>query len=193
MSEKLQKKAELISALVDGELCGAEFANALDYLGNSAAASEVWDTYHLVGQVMRSAPEPVCLHDALFVQRLRLKMAQITPELIAVEALSTSSSGKYNVFHGASNDAWWRRIAGLASVALVGVLAWQGVSQLGSGSSAGGASQLALAGNPGSSEVMIRDPQLDALLAAHRQIGGATGLQRSSGFLRNASFKVGQL
>jgi sigma-E factor negative regulatory protein RseA len=36
---------------------------------------------------------------------------------------------------------------------------------------------------------MIRDPQLDRLLAAHRQFGGATALQTSSGFLRSATFE----
>ena len=36
---------------------------------------------------------------------------------------------------------------------------------------------------------MIRDPQLDELLAAHRQLGGASALQMPAGFLRNATFE----
>jgi len=36
---------------------------------------------------------------------------------------------------------------------------------------------------------MIRDARLDRLLAAHRQLGGATALGTSSGFLRNATFE----
>ena len=36
---------------------------------------------------------------------------------------------------------------------------------------------------------MIRDPRLDQLLAAHRQLGGGTALQAPSGFLRNATFE----
>jgi len=39
-----------------------------------------------------------------------------------------------------------------------------------------------------SGAVMLRDPQLDALLAAHRQHGGVTALQMPAGFLRNATF-----
>jgi hypothetical protein len=31
---------------------------------------------------------------------------------------------------------------------------------------------------------MLRDPQLDALLAAHRQFGGTSALQTPTGFLR---------
>jgi len=40
--------------------------------------------------------------------------------------------------------------------------------------------------------VMLRDPRLDALLAAHRQFGGTSALQMPSGFLRNATFDEGQ-
>jgi sigma-E factor negative regulatory protein RseA len=41
-----------------------------------------------------------------------------------------------------------------------------------------------------STATMVRDPRLDQLLAAHRQLGGATVLQTSSGFLRNATFEA---
>jgi sigma-E factor negative regulatory protein RseA len=37
-------------------------------------------------------------------------------------------------------------------------------------------------------QVMIRDPRLDELLAAHKQFGGASALQQPAGFLRNATF-----
>jgi sigma-E factor negative regulatory protein RseA len=37
---------------------------------------------------------------------------------------------------------------------------------------------------------MIRDPRLDELLAAHRQLGGASALQAPAGFLRNATFEA---
>jgi sigma-E factor negative regulatory protein RseA len=39
-------------------------------------------------------------------------------------------------------------------------------------------------------QVMLRDPRLDQLLAAHRQSGGASALQVPSGFLRSATFEV---
>ncbi len=35
--------------------------------------------------------------------------------------------------------------------------------------------------------VMIRDPRLDELLAAHRQLGGTSALQKPAGFFRNAA------
>ncbi len=43
-----------------------------------------------------------------------------------------------------------------------------------------------VAGAPG---VMLRDPRLDELLAAHRQFGGTSALQMPAGFLRNATFE----
>ncbi|MEO6293079.1 MAG: sigma-E factor negative regulatory protein [Burkholderiaceae bacterium] len=49
------------------------------------------------------------------------------------------------------------------------------VSNDASGSGAGGA-------------VMLRNPQLDAMIAAHSQLGGGSALQMPSGFLRNATF-----
>jgi sigma-E factor negative regulatory protein RseA len=36
---------------------------------------------------------------------------------------------------------------------------------------------------------MIRDQQLDALLAAHRNFAGASALQMAPGFVRNANFE----
>jgi hypothetical protein len=48
----------------------------------------------------------------------------------------------------------------------------------------------AAGGRGGRRRPLIRDPRLDKLLAAHRQLGGATALDTSSGFLRNATFEA---
>jgi sigma-E factor negative regulatory protein RseA len=37
--------------------------------------------------------------------------------------------------------------------------------------------------------VILRDPQLDAFLQAHRDAGGPSALQMPAGFLRNATFE----
>ena len=39
-------------------------------------------------------------------------------------------------------------------------------------------------------QVMIRDPRLDELLAAHKQFGSTSALQMPAGFLRNATFET---
>jgi sigma-E factor negative regulatory protein RseA len=48
---------------------------------------------------------------------------------------------------------------------------------------------VAVAGNEGQ-QVMIRDPRLDELLAAHKQFGSTSALQMPAGFLRNATFET---
>jgi sigma-E factor negative regulatory protein RseA len=203
MSDKLQNQAELISALVDGQLRGEEFGCAVDHLTATEEARDAWDTYHRMGEVMRSGHMQLRAHDPAFVQRLRQKITDDATELVATNALLTRAEWqKFSVPVSAANDPWWRRVAGLASVALVGVLAWQGYQFVGERGQSVAAPQLAqlpaqapasavLAEGSGAAEVMLRDPRLDAMLAAHRQFGGTSALQMPSGFLRNATFEEG--
>lgn len=53
MQERM-KNHELVSALVDGELAESDFADTLQWLAHDAQARQVWDDYHLVGDVLRS-------------------------------------------------------------------------------------------------------------------------------------------
>lgn len=200
MSDQQQRNSELVSALMDGALDGDDLARALEELAADPLVDGTWDTYHLVGQAMRSSTELVQAHDPAFVKRLRQQLVLETPEFIASSPLLTRAESQKVLQSTVANDFWWRRVAGLASVALVSVLAWQGVAWMGPGrpvdttlaqSSAAPVPMTAaqtLVTADGASPLMIRDPQLDALLAAHRQVGGATALQMPSGFLRNATF-----
>lgn len=202
MSDETRSEAEWVSALMDGQLHGEEFARALGYLENDAQAREAWDTYHLVGEVLRSGRLQTRAQDAVFIERWRSAVAS---DAIANEANNELFVRSEKVFDSdvpVANDAWWRRVAGLASVAFVAVLVWQAAQWMGADGSARDASTLAqaqttsplqtssatLAAVQEGGTVMLRDPQLDALLAAHRQHGGATALQVPAGFLRNATF-----
>jgi len=202
MSDQLRVSSEQVSALLDGELLGDEFVGAVDFLADTPGARDSWDTYHLVGEAMRSSGTPLRGHDPEFVARLRMKLVSETPEIVAASAMSERATGQKDLQISVANDSWWKRVAGLASVALVGVLAWQGAGLIGAGDARRTDVQLAqlpapsaqvtdpaaLVSADGASELMIRDPQLDAMLAAHRQFGGASALQMPSGFLRNATF-----
>jgi len=207
MSKPLCESSEQVSALVDGQVQGEEFARTLAYLAGTPQAQDTWDTYHLIGAAMRSSGATMRAHDPAFVARLRSKLAEETIETIAASALLIRAEGKKGIKVVAANDPWWKRVAGLASVALVAVLAWQSVALLGPASGSGdSAAQLAKAPTPAAPPVapstlvaarsapglIIRDPQLDAMLAAHRQMGGATALQMPSGFMRNATFSEGE-
>ena len=114
-----------------------------------------------------------------------------------VEALATAK---------ALRDAGWNFSVGLGQInvtlAAVAVLGWNVLGQW--GPPLAGA-QLAQVSAPqvsppelvaqqfiasGEPQVMIRDPQLDALSCpAHKQFGGASALQMPTGFLRNATFE----
>ena len=204
---KTDENPELISALADGQLRGAEFVRTLERLQASEAARSTWHTYHVVGDVLRSGGAVASSRDAEFVQRLRRRMQPQTPaiislpalDLIADDALALKGDAANQAQHVSANEAWfgWRRVAGVMSLAAVSLIGWQfgfrgaplqGAPQLVQRAPAPeftSASALAAAQVP----VMIRDPQLDALLLAHRQFGGTSALQMPAGFVRNATFE----
>ncbi len=205
MSDASHVKEEWVSALVDGELRDEEFARAIVYIEDSRVAREAWDTYHLVGEVLRSGKLETLGHDEIFIERLRRELTSNAHDTVAFEQDRKRLERVNLSAVPAANDSWWRRVAGLASVAFVGILVWQAAQWLGQGNSAGNTSTLAQAPAPAQASassassasleatdsggaVMLRDPQLDALLAAHRQHGGVTALQVPAGFLRNATF-----
>ncbi|HOE40966.1 MAG TPA: sigma-E factor negative regulatory protein [Rhodoferax sp.] len=200
MSDNLHRDSELVSLLVDGRLRGAQFGRAVEHLSASADARQAWDSYHLIGEVMRSGPAQARGHDPAFVQRLLNRISTEATKNIAIDALSIRAEGQNTSKPRAANDGWWLRIAGIASVALVGVLAWQGyllmdqpaVTLVSSPATANPATAPVAMASAEASGSMLRDPRLDALMAAHRQFGGASALQMPSGFLRNATFDEGE-
>ncbi len=196
--------SQRISALVDGQLSADEWAQTLADLEASPQARAQWDTYHLVGEVMRHEQAELRTHDTDFLCRLRQRMAQDAIENIAINQTNRRAKAINKHVMESANASSWRLVAGMASVALASVLAWQGLNwkaeaptQLAAVVAPApgallvrkdGTSALVMAAEP---QVMIRDPQLDALLAAHRQWGGTSILQMSAGFLRNATFEEG--
>lgn len=180
---------ELISALADGQVRGEALAQAVQAAAADARAREAWCAYHLVGEVLRTGRAPTGAAPEDFLARLRVRLeAEPAPRtaLAVIPAAVVRGSER-----AAANDWRWKMAAGFASVAAVAAIGWNLT-----GSSIGPASQPQLAAAPAGVSAaalqpasMIRDPQLDRLLAAHRQLGGATALQTSSGFLRSATFE----
>lgn len=206
---------EHLSALADGELRGDDFARVMDFAGTPQGQA-AWHAYHLVGDVLRGVHQPQThvAHDVL-LQRLRSQLAQEQRPMAVAAAAQTRVQIHRSAANAA--EFRWKLVAGVASLAAVVAVGWntlatqeavapQGaqlalvqpvalpqagaqpglalVSSIGLGSSvAPGADALAL-----SQPVMIRDPRLDELLAAHRRFGHTAALQAPAGFLRNASF-----
>ena len=208
--EELVKHHEAISALADGELSVDEFAQTVARLGDSQDDRLTWLAYHVTGDVMRAGPSLAGGAETAFMQRLKQSLAQEPPRasvLSEVEIRVTGAepvrvTGLNDLNNEPANDAHfrWKWVAGLASVVMVSLVGWQAVGNLSSSSGAELAQQtvapptatLAVASAPplvlADAPVMLRDPQLDALMAAHRQFGGASALQMPTGFLRNATF-----
>lgn len=193
MNEDLQKREQL-SALADGELGGGELAQALQFADLDEGRS-TWQVYHLVGDVLRS-PELASQGDngefmARLQQRLALEPGPARPvperlEQVALPAAHGAQAANAAVFR-------WKMVAGFASLAAVATMGWHAMTGLQSDAAgaqlAAAPTTLPVATAEGQgAQVMLRDPRLDELLAAHQQFGGASALQMPAGFLRNATF-----
>lgn len=197
-------RSEQLSALADGQLQGDEFAAALAWAAEDDGR-DTWGVYHLVGDVLRSSDLARPVNPA-FLSRLRDELAKETPpqrpqapvELDPLDhvAVHLPEAANASVFR-------WKMVAGFASLAAVTAIGWTSLSQLqGAGgpgaqlaassperATAQGAPVVAVADADGQ-QVMIRDPRLDELLAAHKQFGSTSALQMPAGFLRNATFET---
>lgn len=182
--------AELVSALADGQLQGLELTQTLDWLSQSEQGRQQWQAYHVVGDVLRGGRALAPRADDAFLQRLR---DQIQRESLPANRPAAANDRRF----------LWRMVAGLAGLVFVSAAAWQvrgWQEPLGAGLLAQGVpavpqggevpAPFAAAQAPGAEPPrMIRDAQLDALLAAHKQFGGASALQAPAGFLRSATFE----
>ncbi|MCB1978960.1 MAG: sigma-E factor negative regulatory protein [Burkholderiaceae bacterium] len=194
---------ELLSALADGELAGDELAQALALCTQDACRAS-WQSYHVIGDVLRSPELAPASDSERLLQGLREEFAR-SPQ--RSEAVSRDLPPPGETVPGAqgaaaANDSVWRwkLVAGFASLAAVAAMGWNSLSVLSgqppqtaqlaaaTASASAAPTELAQAQAP----VMIRDPRLDELLAAHKQFGGASALQMPAGFLRNATFEAPQ-
>lgn len=206
--------AERLSALVDGELPAAEWAQLWE--GAEADHAQTFARYEWIGQVLRqgeTAPPPVdSQRVAAIMARVRQDAASAAPAPV-LQPASVAPVGVAPVVAANDEVFRWKLLAGFAALAAAVSVVWN-VSQLAPGA---GAPQLAQApvvapatqpssaaptalaqADTGNAAVlaqaapgpMLRDPRLEELLAAHRQAGGMSALQMPAGFLRNATFEL---
>lgn len=181
---------ELLSALADGELRNEELAAVLiacsaegDVSGGDLGR---WGAYHLIGEVLRSQAREF-RPDVGFIQRFGQRLAR-EPAIAPVKPALASALP----CAAASNDESfrWKLVAGVAALAAVSAISWNVFGLF----SPAAAPQLAQA--PAPQQVLVaspmgpvlRDARLEELLAAHRQLGGASALQAPSNYFRNATF-----
>ncbi len=193
-----QSQKEQLSALADGQLAADDIGAALAF-ADSDDGRQTWQLYQLVGDVLRS-PELAhhAQHDVL--SGVRAQLAREPRPQLQPAALQPIAAAQ-DVDRAANGSVFrWKIAAGVASVAAVAALGWS--SMLGGGSGAPAGIELAQNGEPQQSvpteivamqsgpgaPVMLRDPRLDELLAAHRQYSSVAALQMPANFLRNAGF-----
>jgi sigma-E factor negative regulatory protein RseA len=182
---------ELISALADGQLQGEAFGRAVEVAVADAAARRRWATYHLIGDVLRSGELAVGSEPVAFAARLRERLHEEPP--LAAPARVEPEAAVARPVEAANDTSFrWKVVAGVASFAAVGAIGWSLAGGIGARPEA---AELAKAGNgtvltsTADRGVMIRDPQLDELLAEHRHVRGPSALQLSAGFVRNTTFE----
>ena len=202
MDNKMQMQ-EMISALADGQLRGDALEGVIQTVATDAQARTAWHTYHLIGDVLRSGHLATGTAPAAFLAgfQVRLEREQANGPLEAAVAgvpaqfpMQAQLPQLVRASGEAANDGSfrWKLLAGFASVAAVAAIGWTAVgdamrAQQPQMASVAPGVAVAAAERP---QVMIRDPRLDAMLAAHRQLGGsASALQSPAGFLRNATFE----
>lgn len=213
MNNRTNASLEQLSALADGQLQGEELAQALDAVGAHAELREAWQTYHVVGEVLRTGHYVRGSDPSAFMSRLQQRLAAESTESAHSAPVFKPTVVPAIVRGEAANEPLfrWKMVAGLASVAAAAAIGWawvgSGVDAPATGGQlavqqvpAGNASVLAVASQPsgplsqtrvavggGAPQIMLRDPRLDELLEAHQQAIGAS--QMPSGFLRNATFE----
>lgn len=198
---------EQLSALADGQLDGDAWEQAMQFAHDEEGRS-TWNLYHLVGDVLRSPELAQHADNGQFLQRLQLRLAdEPVPGRPLQESLHTVLPSQPSIVRAANAPVFhWKMVAGLASVAAVAVVGWSSWSSL-QGPPPGApvmalalpapatapvpaVSVLAQADSTSASPVMLRDPRLDELLAAHQQFGNTSALQMPARFLRNATFEA---
>ncbi len=169
-------QAELLSALHDGQL---DAASAQALVRASLADDSIMQQWRSMSAI-----------SAVLSQGMQGVVAQ-PPVQIAqpVQVARPQEAANDGIFR-------WKMVAGIAALAAVGSIVWGLVGQQVAPAGAQLAQQtpaqnvITVQANGATGQeplVMIRDPRLDELLAAHKQFGGMSALQQPAGSLRSAS------
>lgn len=193
---------EALSALFDGECAAAEAAEVTRTYAGSTALQSDWRDYQWLGDALRAAESGrvTAPADGAFVSAVMARLAQEpVPALSHAPAPVTPVQLEASAVATAANDAVfrWKMVAGVAALAAVAAVAWQvavapaptAMPQLAQQTAPATVAVQRVVTERG---VMLRDPQLEELMAAHRQYGGVSALQMPAGFLRNATYETPQ-
>jgi len=200
---------EALSALVDDECTHDELDAVLRAYAEQDGVRGDWIGYHSIGEVLRGQADVGAI--ASQPGFAAAVMARITAEAAAsatvaqppMVAAPASHAVEVRVSEPANDAVFrWRLVAGVAAVAAVASVVWQVALPSAAGPQVAQAQpaltapavELAQARTEAVQTdrgVVLRDPRLEALMAAHRQWGGMAALEVPSGF-STASYDLPQ-
>lgn len=134
--------SEQLSALVDGQLQGEALAGTIDAVAADAGLRATWQTYHLVGDVLRTGAHSACGDQALFISRLRGRLAEEAVPARSAVTLAESAPvlpapvaprGELRAEAANERQFRWKLVAGFASVAAVAAIGWNLIGIPGAG------------------------------------------------------------
>jgi sigma-E factor negative regulatory protein RseA len=168
-----------LSALLDGELSSESLDALLAQWPLDPALADDWDALHVVSLGLKGQEAVVsAVSTAAFLSTLR-------PGL---QSSVHQRGGADSVAKADRELPWWHRYGAAVSVVGAVLLGWRLVLPLAEPSLAVAQLEPVELAPPVVSSTS--DTQLDALLAAHQQLGGSHTLQPSSGFFRQAVYVV---
>jgi sigma-E factor negative regulatory protein RseA len=197
-----------VSALCDGELDDRSLTALLAECRGSDEPLAQWHRYQLIGEALRGQPPaPSVRAPRDFLASLNERLdAEQPPKALVSNAPVPRERG------AAANDSVfrWKLVSGLASVVAVAAVGWtvlgsapvaptgpvlaQGATNTpatvataqAAGTGAASTARPVVVSTPQGK--VLRDPALERLLAEHRQHGGMSAFQTSTGFIRNATY-----
>lgn len=207
---------EQVSALCDGHLDPSGVDALLARCRDRSEPLDRWHSYQLIGAVLRGEEAVVAGRDPRsFLAAVRAGIQDAPPlarpEMQAQTVMVRAPAANADAFR-------WKLASGFASVVAVAAIGWNvlggstdgglspasSLAQGGPGAPAAAsvaAAPSAQATPPGAESVasrplvlstsqgtLVRDPALERLLAEHRQHGGVSAFQTSTGFIRNATY-----
>lgn len=182
-----QTDLEHLSALIDGECSAAEATAFARRWSAESAVQRHWDTYHLIGDALRS--DDLCRHPqgTDFMHRLRERLAA-EPVVVAPAPLPRPAVRRLR---------WMRPVSAAAGVMAVAGSVWllpvrqSGVQDAATLASAPSAAPAVVAPKPAA--VATRPAaEWDRYLAAHQQFQSGAAVVPVSGYLRHADHDTGR-
>jgi len=203
---------EQLSALLDGELDDHGVVRACAAWRQQGDVREIWHTYHLIGDVLRSEDlASTARRDAVFLQGLRARLAEEPAVLAPARRAGRSPLRRWGWRGPVAVAAGFVAVAGVlvvtrmpappkdvevaavpppaAPAAAVKVTTPTSLAAPNQGivRAAEPPAATALATEPVVNNRLIRDARLDRYLAAHQQFAGTSALGVPSAFLRGAT------